>query len=306
MADYDIAMVRVFLLVYETRSVTAAAERLFVSQPSVSYTLRKLRLLLTDDLFVRRGNELAPTEVADELYPRLRALIGSMDEIMADAAKFKPEESTRRFHLRLTDVGVNGLLPRILRRVREKAPHVVIDVGALSFSTVVQELRLGLADAAICATRLDAPDLLREPLFRQRYLGVAAVDHPRIQGNPTLAQFEAEEHVDVAAETGHRAFEAKVESEGISRRVALVLPSFSALPAVLSGTELLAFAPANVAQRFARGGLLRAFDLPFDVQASESALYTMRRKLPSAELDWLRGELIDALQEDPALDSAPR
>lgn len=296
MVDYDLGMIRVFVLVYETGSATATAERLYISQPSVSYTLRRLRNLFNDPLFLRQGNRLHPTAVAEDLYPRLRQLLESMDDVMSHATRFRPENSTRTFRLRLTDVGVTGLLPRILHRIRSQAPHVVIDVGALTFSTVVGELRTGQADAAICATRIDAPDLLREPLFTQRYVGVCAPDHPRIGPAPTLAEFEAEEHVGVAAETGHRSYDLRISELGINRQVSVVIPSFSALPAVLAGTELLSFAPERVARRFESNGLLRVFTLPFDVPISESALYTVRRELPSAEFDWFRRSLIEALR----------
>lgn len=295
MADYDLGMLRVFVFVYETKSVTAAAERLYISQPSVSYTLRKLRKLFGDQLFVRTGQGLEPTAVAEDLYPRLRQLLESVDEVMSGAKAFRPDQCTRTFRLRLTDVGVNGLLPRILHRLRSEAPNVVLDVGALRFSTVVEELRLGQADAAICATRLDAPELLREPLFAQPYLGVCAPDHPRIGPAPTIEQFEAEQHLAVAVETGHRTFSSRLHDLDIAWDVAVTVPSFSALPMVLAGTELLSYAPANVARRYEASGVLRVFELPFDLPASESALYTMRRELPSAEMDWFRTCLIEAL-----------
>src|SRR5688572_18857509 len=86
--EYDIGMLRVFLLVYETGSVTTSAERLYISQPSVSYTLRRLRLHFGDPLFQRRGQRLEPTSVADELYPKLRRLLESMDDVMARASSF--------------------------------------------------------------------------------------------------------------------------------------------------------------------------------------------------------------------------
>jgi DNA-binding transcriptional LysR family regulator len=296
MGSYDLGMVRTFVLIYETASVTATAERMYISQPSVSYTLRRLRNLFNDPLFLRRGNRLEPTAVAEDLYPRLRQLVESLDDVMSHASRFRPEKSTRTFRLRLTDVGATGLLPRILHRIRAEAPNVMLDVGALTFSTVIQELRSGQADAAICATRIDAPDLLREPLFTQAYVGVCAVGHPRIGAAPTRAEFEAEEHAGVAAENGHRSYDLRISELGIVRRVPVVMPSFSTLPAVLTGTDLLAFAPENVAQRFESAGLLRSFRLPFDVPISESALYTVRRKLPSAEFDWFRTSLIEALR----------
>lgn len=296
MADYDIRMIRVFVLVYEMGTVTAAAERLFLTQPSVSYTLRKLRTLFEDPLFQRRGQRLEPTPVAEGLYPKLRQLLESADEVMSGAAAFRPETSQRHFRLRMTDVGVSGLLPRIFAPLHAAAPGVVLNIEALNLDTAVQELRSGEADAVICTTRLDGSDLQRQPLFTQEYRGVCAVDHPRIGDRPTLEEFEAEEHVAVATSTGHRALDERAHELDIDRRVPLVLPSFSALPSVLTGTEMLSYAPASVAARLASTGQVRVFEIPFEIPTTEIALYTLRRELPSAEFDWFRGLMVDALR----------
>lgn len=296
MAGYDIGMLRTFVLVYETSSVTLAAERLFISQPSVSYTLRKLRTHFGDVLFQRNGQRLEPTPVAEELYPRLRRLLESMDELMASSTSFHPSTSRRHFRLRMTDVGISGLLPRMLHRLRSEAPHIALEVELLNLATTVQELRAGATDAAICTTRLDAPDLSRELLFRQQYIGIRPVDHPRIGDIPTLAEYEAEQHITVAISTGHTALDQRVRDLGIHRSVALVVPTFSALPSLLEGTDLISYAPTSVANRLVGQGAVRTFALPFEIPVSEIALYSVRRELPSPEFDWFRGAIVEALR----------
>jgi DNA-binding transcriptional LysR family regulator len=296
MAEYDIGMLRVFVLVYETGSVTMAAERLFISQPSVSYTLRKLRNHFGDPLFQRRGQRLEATPVAEELYPRLRRLLESMDEIMSSSTTFHPSTSTRHFRLRMTDVGINGLLPRMLRRLRAEAPGVVLEVELLNLDSIVQELRTGATDAAILSTRLDAGDLLRQTLFKQQYIGICSVDHPRIGAAPTLGEYEAERHITVALSTGHTALDQRMRELDVQRTVAIVVPTFSSLPNLLEGGDLLSYAPTSVANRLVKQGSVRTFPLPFDAPNSEIALYTVRRELPSAEFDWFRTTVVDALQ----------
>jgi DNA-binding transcriptional LysR family regulator len=296
MADYDIGMLRVFVLVYETGSVTAASQRLYVSQPSVSYTLRKLRTHFGDPLFQRRAHGLEPTPMAEELYPKLRRLLESLDDVMAGAAGFHPGSSTRRFRLRMTDVGVSGLLPLILRHVRSRAPGVTLEVETLNISTAVQDLRTGTADVLICTTRLDDADILRDLLFEQAYVGLCSVSHPRISGAPTLDAYEAEEHVTVAVSTGHTALDLRVRELGITRRLAAVVPTFTSLPNLLEDSELLSYAPTGVANRLVSRDELRAFTLPFDVPITQVALYTLRRELPSIELDWFRHVIMEAVQ----------
>lgn len=300
MADYDLGMLRVFVLVYENNSVTVAAQRLYISQPSVSYTLRKLRAHFGDPLFQRRGQRLEPTPMAEDLYPKLRRLLESMDEVMSGAGEFHPHSSTRHFQLRMTDVGVSGLLPSILRHVRSEAPGVTLGVEALNLSTAVPDLRTGAADGVICTTRLDEPDLRRDLLFSQAYVGLCAVDHPRLGDTPSLDAYEAEEHVGVATSTGHTALDRRVRELGIARRLTVVIPTFSSLPNLLEGSDLLSYAPTGVASRLVTRNQVRSFTLPFDVPITQVALYTLRRELPSPEFDWFRHTLIDAVHAGQA------
>ena len=296
MSSYDLGMLRVFVLVYETGSVTHASERLFISQPSVSYTLRKLRSHFGDHLFQRKGHGLEPTRVAHELYPKLRRLLESLDDIMETPGEFKPESSTRRFRLRMTDVGVSGLLPSILRSVRTQAPGVTLEVEALNLPTVLHDLRTGAADAAICTTRLDESDIRRDLLFNQEYVGLCAADHPRISEEPALGAYEDEEHVAVAISTGHTALDVRVRELGINRRVSVVIPTFSSLPDLLEGGELISYAPTGVASRLIRRHDVRAFRLPFDVPVTQVALYTLRRELPAADMEWFRHTIMSSVQ----------
>ena len=62
----------------EEKSVTKAAERLFISQPAMSRVLQRLRHQLDDPLFTRTGNELIPSPKARELHFKLPALLDNI------------------------------------------------------------------------------------------------------------------------------------------------------------------------------------------------------------------------------------
>ena len=76
--EVDLNSLLTFMIVYEERSASRAAQKLNVTQPAVSNTLAKLRIYLSDPLFVRDHNELVPTRLAcsmaKELSPALAAI----------------------------------------------------------------------------------------------------------------------------------------------------------------------------------------------------------------------------------------
>ncbi|MFY9634172.1 MAG: LysR family transcriptional regulator [Cellulosimicrobium cellulans] len=294
-APYDMTMIRVFLLVFETKSVSVAAERLFVSQPAVSYSLAKLRRQFDDQLFIRRNQRLVPTQVAEHLYPRLRQLTAALDDAMGSISDFEPATSGRTFRLMMTDVGVTGLLPKILKTIARDAPGIHLEVEPLDLSGVAESLRTGKVDACVCTPLISAPDVIRHSLFSQPYVGVCAPNHPRITERPSLEQYSAERHVGLALATGHHAVDQRILELGIRRNVVLTLPSFMGLVGALAYTEYLSFAPSTFARRFVATGEMRTFELPFDVRLSEVALYTLKRELPSPEADWLTAVIRDAL-----------
>ena len=64
MSSMDLNVVRTFVTVYETGSVTAAARLLHLTQPTVTHALNKLRRQMNDELFVRSRTGVTPTAVA--------------------------------------------------------------------------------------------------------------------------------------------------------------------------------------------------------------------------------------------------
>lgn len=303
---YDLNMVRTFVLLYETRSVTRTAERLYVSQPSVSYTLGKLRRTFTNPLFVRSAAGMVPTALADEIYPKLRESLAFIDEAMLGADAFEPASSRHTFRLLMTDLGEIALLPRVLARVRAAAPGVSLDVLPFDAETARQSLVVGAADAAICTPRLEGPDLTRDVLSRQDYVGICDGAHPRIGGRPSLAAYLAERHVVIDAAIGHDHVEDAIRSLGHEKDVAIRLSRFSVLPDILAGTEYLSTVPREIGEIFARTRGVRSFELPFPHATGEIGLYTYARSLPSPSASWLRATIRAALQ-DPALrDPAPQ
>ena len=102
----DLNLVRAFVAIYETKSVTKAAAALAVTQPALSHSLAKLRHAYGEPLFVRGRDGLTPTVLADQLFERLSKAIGWIDSTLESRDRFDPVQSTRRFRLAMSDLGV--------------------------------------------------------------------------------------------------------------------------------------------------------------------------------------------------------
>lgn len=296
-ADVDLNLMKTFVLLYGTRSVTKTAASLFVTQPSVSYSLRRLRKQFNDQLFVRSAAGLEPTALAQSLYPKLHQALAVIEEAVSGIGQFDPATSERTFRIRWTDLGEIALLPDVLAEVEVRAPHCVVLVAPLDTARAADELRHDRTDAVICTPRIDAPDLRRDALFREGYLGLCAVGHPRIGPRPSMAEYLAERHIAVDAAAGHGNPEETFLRQGHHRRIAVRVPHFAVLPELVARTQHLAVVPERVAALFIRMAPVRTFELPTVTPQVEVGLYTLRRVLASPEIDWLRDVVLEVLQD---------
>ncbi|MFC9997288.1 LysR family transcriptional regulator [Nocardia sp. NPDC127526] len=296
-AEFDLNLVRTFVLLYETRSVTAAAELLGVTQPTVSYGLGKLRRRLHDELFVRGPGGLVPSSEAERLYPPLRAAIAEVDETLGAATEFDPSRPTR-FSLGLSDLGEVTVLPLVLSALAALAPQASLDVEAFDMDTATDRLARGAVDAIVASPVLDSPRLTRTPLFREGYAGLAAAGHPRLRGDTVAeADLRRERHIVVEGVTGHPGPRKALHDHGLEDRVAVRVTRFATLPYVVQDSDLVAIVPERVARALARTHPVRVFALPWPIEPVEVAAYTRRAPGRGAAQRWFLGVIRAALHD---------
>src|SRR5512140_1803516 len=97
--DLDLNLLRVFAVVAEAGSVTAAASRLFITQPAVSAALRRLQVATGAPLFVRAGRGLALTARGEQLRAQVQPHLQALVDAALVPAQFDPRTSERTFRL---------------------------------------------------------------------------------------------------------------------------------------------------------------------------------------------------------------
>src|SRR5690554_2554639 len=149
----DISRVDLNLLVYldvllRERNVTKAANHLGITQPAMSNGLRRLRDLFGDPLLVRTSEGMTATERARELQPLVRGILSNIEQAVQEKTPFAAHDSQRVFRIMASDYAESCLMPRVLRRIRQEAPHVTLDVLTPS-DVSFQDVEQGRLDMAI-------------------------------------------------------------------------------------------------------------------------------------------------------------
>lgn len=262
----DLNLIRVFVAIYETGGLSAAGERLHVSQPAVSYSLSRLRDLLGEPLFKRTREGMVPSFFAAQLYETFRKSILDIEDAVERTKSFTPARATQRFRIAMSDVGEIFFLPHIMSRLQALAPDVEIDILEVEINKLEDWLSTNKVDAAVCNRGALSIDSAAETLFVDHYVCLASRTHPRVCNVLTMADYLAERHILVTPETGHNLVEERLRELGCTRKIALRLPHFSVLPDVVAKTELLLTIPSRMANLFAARHELQALPLPFKVR----------------------------------------
>ncbi|WP_447894687.1 LysR family transcriptional regulator [Vreelandella sp. GE22] len=294
MAQVDLNLIRTFLMLHETGSVTLTAEKLHVTQPSISYALNRLRELFDDRLFVRTAHGMEPTTVARQLYPSLKEAMRQINDTIDGSRHFTPERCKLRFRLALTDLGEMALLPAILKAFYAQAPQAELDVVPLEIDKAREWLTTGKVNAVICSRALGGADIDKHVLLEDRYVCLLDRQGGAADGDLSIERFVHGRHVSIASSSGHDLVEEVMAQRGIERKVSLSLSHFSVLPQVLQGSDLIAILPLQIAARFA-DARLRVHELPFAVPSFEVALHWHAQPRSAASQRWFCATVIDAV-----------
>lgn len=286
----DVRQLQLFDLLYGTRSVTRTADRLGQSQPTVSIWLAKLRRQLRDPLFVRTPAGMQPTPRADALIGPAREILESLRRLSQWEPEFVPATTQRRFRICMTDASHITLLPQLLAHVRAVAPHVRFDALGIDGNTA-PALETGEADLAVGFIPWLESGIYQQVLFPQDFVCLVNARHPRVGHALSLKAYQDEEHIHIPGGTGARVLEAALDAARIRRHIALELPGFLGLNAIVSTTDLIATLPRHIGETLAGLGGLKVHRCPVAVPTFSVKQHWHARYHNDAGNRWLRGTL---------------
>ncbi|GAA1859324.1 LysR family transcriptional regulator [Brevibacterium marinum] len=300
----DLNLLRIFIAVYETRSLTEAANRLFLTQPAVSQALGRLRRSLDDSLFERSGRGMAPTPLAHSVYPELHESLLAIDRTLDAVHGFDPESSGHHFRIAMSELGEVGYFPALYSAVCDTAPNVTVEVVPIDMSQLSAWLSHGTIDLAI-SPMLPKGNFDQRLLKTENYVALMNQNNGLATGELTVAQLLDAERAIVAGDSGAPNLRAAFTRVGGGWEGAVTVHRFSSLPPLLSVCEsLLAIVPESIADGWSTTWPLKWRPLPFDLPPAEISLLRRTTLQHTSALDWLHRTVLRALSGDPGEFSA--
>jgi DNA-binding transcriptional LysR family regulator len=299
---FDMNLLKVLDALLRDTSTVRAGERVGLSQPAVSAALGRLRAAFGDPLLVRDGQGLRPTEFALTLVTPLQHLLEDTSQLLARPA-FDPATASDTFRISAADYFTEMMLPDLTARLEREAPGVALRYSDAISAKTTDDIREGRLDLMILPVQTLAPWLDSEPLFRSDYRIVARRDHPVLTRHGITP--DRPMPLDLYCQLPHAAFrviedQPEVEHRllaamGYTQRIALSVPSFSAVWRAVAATDLLGMIPLRLAERVAGPAGLVVYPMPFALPRAELCQAWHRRNSTARGLIWLRGLIRDIL-----------
>lgn len=286
----DFNMLLTLDALYEERSVTRAAKRLSVTQPTVSGTLLRLRDVFRDPLFVRGRGAMLPTPRADELARSIKRVLSDAETLLKQEA-FDPATAEFTARICANDYSLKVIIVPLLRRLRRDARNIRLAILPFEIAELSRKLADREIDLALTVPEMAPPDYPSRFLFSDRYVAVVGNQHP-IRGTAiSLDDFCLQEHVLVSPTGG--SFEGVVDKAlseiGRRRQVRLSVPSFQIVPKILEVEDLIAVVPERVIGD--GDGRIRKLTLPFPLQGADAIIVWHPRLQDDAGFSWLRDQI---------------
>lgn len=293
----DLNLLVVFQHLLQERNLSAVARRLDLTQPAVSNALRRLRRTFNDELFVRSAQGMLPTPQAERLAGPVAEALSLLTHMLDSAQDFDPLHSKRRFRIAMSDVGELHFMPALMEKCARHAPAVRIDSVRLQGSDVQRELDAGRIDLALGVFDALSAGTMQRMLFRQGYVTLFRLGHPSAHAGMGIKAFRSERHLVVSRAAPYGQVNQSLERAGVALTDHFSVPHFSAVPYIVSATDLLATVPqklaASAAPRFQLGMLIP----PIKVPALQTNMYWHRRFQRDSGNAWLRSLIAGAFAD---------
>jgi LysR family transcriptional regulator, nod-box dependent transcriptional activator len=250
----------------DERSVSLAAERIFLSQSATSSALGRLREYFGDELLVVKGRQMVLTARAEELVEPVRAVLEQIRTTISVAPPFDPATCERTIRIMASDYMTEVLLAQVFNGIADEAPLMRFEIQPMTEGPV-DSLERGFVDLLLTVDFGMTSDHPSQILFDDDYVVIGCQENPAMAGPMTKELY---------FELGHitsRFGKARVPAfddwfmrrQKQQRKIEIVAPSFLSIPGLVVGSKRIATIHRRLAHRIAGEAPLVVRELPLSM-----------------------------------------
>ncbi len=289
---------KVFVTLHEVGTVTATADTLHTTQSAISHSLQKLRRIFGDELFVRSGRSVVPTQRSLEIYPQIKAILDNLEQLTNQQA-FEPATADIRYTISANDYQQDLILPKVYNAVSPLVASLCLEVYPYTSTddNNLELLRSQDIDLMFATVSPDCSDIMATRIFDD--IAVCFFDPTQRNAPTNLQDFGQADYIAFTFRkkipTKEQTTNAKIQTiHVINNNSKIILSSFSSVPQFLEGTQRLAILPSRLKDTYCQR--LQWVKLPLNVPVFTMYMLWHKRYQNDPQHKWFREQVMKSTE----------
>ena len=206
-STFDLNLFVILNAIYTEGSLTKAAEVVGITQPAVSNALSRLREKFDDDLFIRTGTGMVPTQKTENIINDIQSALTLMQQSVNEPDTFDANKTSRTFKLSLGDISEGRVLPYIMKEIDQHAKYISVGSYAYKRSDQVHALATHNLDFVVDPVIPVSDEINSYKVFEDDFVAIHREGHPLSQiNNPSIDDILAQQHLHVSSQKNRLTF----------------------------------------------------------------------------------------------------
>ena len=294
-SSFDLNLFVILNAIYTEGSLTKAAQVVGITQPAVSNALSRLRDKFNDDLFVRTGSGMVPTQKTENMISDIQNALTLIQQSVNEPDTFDPATSNRNFKLSLGDISESRVLPFIMKEIYESAPNISLGSYAYKRTDQVHALSTNNLDFVVDPVIPKSNEINSSKVFEDDFVAIHRDGHniSKIK-NITIEDIVKEKHIHVSRrKMGGHLIDMELDKINLQRNVALRCQHFLIAPPIIKSTDLILMATRS----FAKRNNLSFVEIPIEIPSMEYFLIWHKSDEGDGGHIWMKDLITKAFKE---------
>ncbi|MDD1783616.1 LysR family transcriptional regulator [Enterovibrio sp. ZSDZ35] len=296
----DLNLLRTFMVLSQELNMRKASEKLFVTQPAISQSLKKLRFHFDDELFTKSRTGLSATPFAEELAANLKPHMDGLQAALNETTEFDPATITRPLRLALAPQVLSTVAGRLVTALKTQAPGIDLQLVNWNMSTLEDIVRGDIDFGVSYELPSISKEVMNDVLFNIQSAVIVRNGHPVNKAVVTPHDMEGYELASliIPGWNNNQSLAASVmEQLGLEYSIGFSSELPSAILDVVQQTDM--YFPSHHLFPIEHYPNLRMMDVEVDCVPSTYEIlgYYHQKDRNSDFTQWLKHLLIDVLEQ---------
>ena len=292
---FDLNLFVILNSIYTEGSLTKAAEVVGITQPAVSNALSRLREKFDDELFVRTGSGMVPTQKTENIIKDIQNALQLMQKSVNEPDEFDPATSQKTFRISLGDINEGRILAILISKIEKQAPNIKLECYYTARGQVPHALATNELSFAVDPFIPNSKDTNSTKVFSDKFVIAHRANHPVSKITEiTLDEALKLKYINISnRKRGASVVEMEMQKMQLQPEIALRAQHYLVTPEIVRSSDLCLLC----SETFAKKHGLSYVNLPFDVPPLEQYLIWHKSDDNDGSHIWMRTLIAESFQE---------